>query len=63
MSAAALGLTQGGQADRNMQVSFSSPDTANQAIAVLDKALYIVNRQRADIGAFQNRLEHTIKGC
>ena len=62
MSAAALGLSQNGQTDRVLQVSFSTPDTANMAISTLDKALYLVNRQRADLGAYQNRLEHAIKG-
>ncbi len=62
MSAAALGLTTGEQADRAMQITFSSADKANQAIAVLDQALFRVNRQRADMGAYQNRLEHVIQG-
>ena len=62
MSASALGLSQGEQAARTLQISYSTPDTANQSIAVLDKALYTVNRQRADLGAYQNRLEHAIKG-
>jgi flagellin len=32
-------------------------DEANQAIDTLDKALKIVSKQRADLGAFQNRFE------
>jgi flagellin len=40
----------------------SSPDQANQAIGVLDEALKLVNKQRADLGAYQNRLEYTAKG-
>jgi flagellin len=43
-------------------ISVSTPDEANRAIGVLDEALRIVNRQRADLGAYQNRLEHTMKG-
>jgi len=43
-------------------ISISSPDRANQAIGLLDEALKIVNKQRADMGAYQNRLEYTMKG-
>jgi flagellin len=43
-------------------ISLSSPDRANQAIGLLDEALKIVNKQRADLGAYQNRLEYTMKG-
>jgi len=40
----------------------STQDTANKSIVVVDKALEIVSKQRADLGAYQNRLEHAIKG-
>jgi flagellin len=43
-------------------VSVSTPDQANRTIGVVDEALKVVNRQRADLGAYQNRLEHTMKG-
>jgi flagellin len=43
-------------------ISISTPDKANMAIGVVDKALQIVSKQRADLGAYQNRLEHTMKG-
>jgi flagellin len=43
-------------------ISLSSPDAANMAIALLDKALMSVSKQRADLGAYQNRLEHAVKG-
>jgi flagellin len=43
-------------------ISLSSPDRANAAIGVLDKALRIVNKQRADLGAYQNRLDYAVKG-
>ncbi len=43
-------------------ISVSTPDQANRAIGVLDEALKVVNRQRADLGAYQNRMEHTMKG-
>jgi len=43
-------------------ISLSSPDRANAAIGVLDSALRMVNKQRADLGAYQNRLEYAMKG-
>jgi len=43
-------------------ISLSSADGANRAIGTLDRALKIVNKQRADLGAYQNRLEHAVRG-
>jgi len=43
-------------------ITLSNPDAANSAIGTLDMALRIINKQRADLGAYQNRLEHAIKG-
>jgi len=43
-------------------LSLSTPEKANAAIGTLDAALKIINKQRADLGAYQNRLEHAIKG-
>jgi flagellin len=43
-------------------ISVSTPDQANRAIGLLDEALKQVNKQRADLGAYQNRLEFTAKG-
>jgi flagellin len=43
-------------------ISLSSPDRANMAIGLLDEALKMVNKQRADLGAYQNRLEYAMKG-
>ena len=43
-------------------VSISTPDRANQVIGLVDEALKAVNKQRADLGAYQNRLEHAIGG-
>lgn len=39
-------------------ISVSSPEKANQTIGIIDEALKKVNKQRADLGAYQNRLEH-----
>jgi flagellin len=43
-------------------ISLSEPDNANRAIGTLDVALRRINKQRADLGAYQNRLEHAIRG-
>ena len=43
-------------------LSLGSPDEANRAIGTLDEALKKINKQRADLGAYQNRLEHTVNG-
>jgi flagellin len=58
-------MTAKGLGIRNMDDSFISlqtPDDANKAIGTLDAALKIVNKQRADLGGYQNRLEHTVRG-
>lgn len=39
------------------KMSISTPELANQAIGTLDEALKVVNKQRADLGAYQNRFE------
>jgi len=65
MSAAALGLAKGPTSEkgvRELSVDYLSQDGANSAIGTIDSALFVVNKQRADLGAFQNRLDHTIKG-
>jgi len=43
-------------------VSLETPDSANRTIGVVDAALKIINKQRADLGAYQNRLEHAVRG-
>jgi len=43
-------------------ISISTADKANTSIGVLDTALKKVNKQRADLGAYQNRLEFANKG-
>ena len=43
-------------------VSLSTPENANRSIGVVDAALRKVNKQRADLGAYQNRLDHAIRG-
>jgi len=46
----------------NTILSLSTPEKANAAIAVIDNALQKVSKQRADLGAYQNRLEFAAKG-
>ena len=43
-------------------INYDSPDGANRAIGTIDAALKIINKQRADLGAYQNRLEHVVRG-
>jgi len=59
MSAKALGIRNVG--DESI-LSLSAPDSANRAIGTLDEAIKIINKQRADLGAYQNRLEHAVRG-
>ncbi len=60
MTAQALGL-QGAQGGGSI-ISISTPDAANRAIGIVDTALKIVLKQRADLGAYQNRFEMAAKG-
>jgi flagellin len=59
MTAGALGMRNPGS---GQIISLSTPDGANRSIGVLDAALKIINKQRADLGAYQNRLEYAVKG-
>jgi len=58
MTAAGLGIR---DIQDNSFISMMEPDSANRAIGTLDAALTIVNKQRADLGAYQNRLGHAIR--
>ena len=58
MTAEALGMR---ELD-NTVLSLSTPDNANRAIGRVDTALRTVNKQRADLGAYQNRLELAQEG-
>ena len=59
MTAMALGIRNVGDESK---ISLAAPDEANRAIGTLDQALMKINKQRADLGAYQNRLEHAVKG-
>jgi len=59
MTASSLGLRQIGT---ETIMTLSTPESANRNIGVIDAALKQVNKQRADLGAYQNRLEMATKG-
>jgi flagellin len=60
MTALALGLesaqSEGGS------LSIATPESANQSIGVVDAALKMISKQRADLGAYQNRFEMAAQG-
>lgn len=60
MTAQALGIENAQGVDGI--VSISTPESANTAIGVIDSALRRVSRQRADLGAYQNRFETAQQG-
>ena len=55
MTAESLGL-QSAQGSTGT-ISISTPEQANLTVGVLDSALRVVSKQRADLGAYQNRFE------
>lgn len=59
MTASALGVRSLGTGDI---MSLQTADDANRSIGTLDEAMKAVNKQRADLGAYQNRLTHTVVG-
>ena len=60
MSTTALGLTDSqGNAG---SLSIADPAEANLAIGTVDSALKVVSKQRADLGAYQNRFEIAAQG-
>lgn len=60
MTAQALGIkgVQGGEEN----ISISDPESANATVGAIDNALLTVTKQRADLGAYQNRFEMAAKG-
>jgi len=63
MTAQGLGIQgTGGMPHAASFISMSTPDKANISISVIDSALRKVNKQRADLGAYQNRLEYASRG-
>lgn len=58
MTAFGLGL----RLSDGTKTTVSSIQSANSMLGTVDQALQKVNKQRADLGAYQNRLEFTAKG-
>ena len=58
MTSKGLGIRQMDESFINMQTS----EAANISIGSIDAALKVINKQRADLGAYQNRLEHVVRG-
>ena len=58
MTAKALGLKN----VIGVPVTLSTADSSNRAIGMMDDALHTIAKQRADLGAYYNRLEHAAKG-
>jgi flagellin len=61
MTAQALGL-QTESAQGKQAISLASPESANLSIAKLDDAITKITKQRADLGAYQNRFDLAYKG-
>jgi flagellin len=59
MTSTGLGIRNAGD---NTFVSLDTPESANSTIGTIDAALRVINKQRADLGAYQNRLEHAVRG-
>ncbi len=59
MTAAAIGVRNIGTEEI---LSLETADSANMSIGTIDEGLRKINKQRADLGAYQNRLELTVVG-
>ncbi len=59
MTAVALGVRELG--DETI-ITLATPAEANRTIGTIDEALKKINKQRADLGGYQNRLDHAVKG-
>ncbi|HHU35891.1 MAG TPA: flagellin [Treponema sp.] len=59
MTASSLGIRSVGDASI---MTLENADSSNRNIGVIDEALKVINKQRADLGAYQNRLTHAVVG-
>ena len=59
MSSTALGIREIGT---ETKLSLETPEDANRAIGTIDEGLKKINKQRADLGAYQNRMEYAVRG-
>ena len=48
--------------DDGRPISLSTPEKADNVIGIADAALTKIMKQRADMGAYYNRMEYTSKG-
>ena len=55
-------MTMNAQALKVQNVNLSSASNANDAIGLVDEAIQRLSKQRADLGAYSNRLEKSAKG-
>jgi flagellin len=62
LDALGIAMKKEGVSDTKNLVDVTTTENANRSIAVIDKALERVNKQRTDLGAFQNRLETAMRG-
>jgi len=62
MTAVGLGLVSVASDKTRALLSISTPEKANTSIGKIDEALKKVNKQRADLGAYQNRMEFAVRG-
>jgi flagellin len=60
MTAGALGL-EAAQGEEGT-ITIATPEDANKAIGTIDNALTQISKQRADLGAYQNRFEMAAQG-
>ncbi len=59
MTSSGLGIRNQGT---KQMITIETPEQANKSIGTLDLALQKVSKQRANLGAYQNRLEYAING-
>jgi len=59
MTARAFGFEDAGQ---KVAISLETPEGANKTIQMCDDALQRLSKQRADLGAYYNRLDYTARG-
>jgi flagellin len=58
MTAAALKL----EDQQRVPITIATPDDANKVIGIVDDGLRVISKQRADLGAYQNRFQMAVKG-
>ena len=62
MTAGAFKFTSGAGTNEKLALTLSTPGGANNTIALCDDALQKLSKQRADLGAYYNRLDYTARG-